>query len=176
MKTLLIAVPPENRTMVSDAAAGEFNVVIVTSLQKARQALLNKIDAIVCGVHFNEGNMLAFLDEVRANAKTKNTPFLCVKDSNGRLHPASYAATKVICEQREVEFIDVTQMIEQFGREHVYGELRKRLHHILAGPYREGTAPPPEMDYMHRDATLQPPPSLNLSSNEVKRRRSRDTP
>ncbi|MDB5822034.1 MAG: hypothetical protein JWR21_738 [Herminiimonas sp.] len=132
MKTLLLAVRPEDRELVVDAAGGEFNAVIVTSLAEARSALAGQIDAIVCGVHFNEGNMLSFLDEVWADVKSKNIPFLCVKGAAGRLHPESYAATKMICEQRGVEFLDVTQMIEDMGRDHVYEKIRKRLHDILA--------------------------------------------
>jgi hypothetical protein len=134
MKTLLFAVRPEDRDLVTDAAAGEFDFVIVTSPAEAHAALAGHIDAIVCGVHFNEGNMLAFLDDVRTNAKTERTPFLCVKGADGRLHPESYAATKMVCEQRGVEFIDVTQMIKDLGRDYVFGELRKRLHAILAKP------------------------------------------
>jgi CheY-like chemotaxis protein len=134
MKTLLLAVRPEDQELVSDAAKGEFDVVLVTSLAQARTALAGDIDAIVCGVHFNEGNMLSFLDEVRANAKTVNTPFLCIKGTDGRLHAESYAATKMICQQRDVEYIDVTQMINDLGRGYVYGELRKRLHDILSKP------------------------------------------
>lgn len=162
MKTLLVAVQEEDQELVSDVAAGEFDMVVVTSLPEARKALLGSIDAIACGVHFNEGNMLSFLDDVRANPKTENTPFLCVKGSDGRLHPASYVATKVICGQRDVEFIDVPQMIKQFGREHAYGEVRKRLHDILAEPSRDegGTTPLAGTDYKHSETPSQSPPSL----------------
>jgi hypothetical protein len=134
MKKLLLAVRPEDQELVLDAAADEFDAVIVTSLAEAQTALAGQVDAIVCGVHFNEGNMLSFLDDVRATARTAKTPFLCVKGADGRLHPESYAATKMVCQQRGVEFVDVTQMIADLGRDHVYGELRKRLHDILADP------------------------------------------
>ncbi|MDB5824588.1 MAG: hypothetical protein JWR21_3292 [Herminiimonas sp.] len=140
MKTLLVAVQKVDWQIVSNAARGEFNIVMATSLAEARNALRCKINAIVCGVHFNEGNMLSFLDEVRLNPGTADIPFVCVKGSAGRLHPESYVATMMVCRQREVEYIDLTQLIDQYGREHAYGEMRTRLHEILSGPSSERTA------------------------------------
>lgn len=158
MKTLLVAVQEVDRHVVSDAAGGQFNIVTATSLLEARIAMRCNIDGIVCGVHFNEGNMLSFLDDVRLNPKTANIPFVCVKGSAGRLHPESYVATMMVCRQREVEYIDLTQMIDQYGCEHAYGEMRKRLHDILSEQSRERTAslPAPGVD----EGTGEPPASV----------------
>lgn len=132
MKTLLVAVQAEDRDQASAIAAYEFRIYLASSPREALSMLdAVGIDGIVCGVHFNEGNLFEFLRLVRRHPRGASLPLMVVKVLDGRLHPESYRAVEMACEEEGIPYLDAGDLIRQCGTEAGYAKLRERICELL---------------------------------------------
>jgi hypothetical protein len=132
MKKLLVAIRPEDYTMLSDALGDEFDMTVCHTLADAKAALGSHINLIICGLHFDDGNMFPLLEHVRANPATSVTPFFCVKGAGGAMSPAIFKSVIIATERMGADgFVDVARLRGQLGDAHTYAVLREELHRIL---------------------------------------------
>jgi PleD family two-component response regulator len=81
---VLVAVVHDNQERIGRILAGH-ELVFVTTCDEARSLLeMEKFGLVVLGVHFDESQMFSLLGDIRAHAKYRKVPILCVLDSWGR--------------------------------------------------------------------------------------------
>lgn len=62
-----------------------YELKVVRTLGAAMSALdENEFGIVIIGVHFDESRMFALLGEIRAHAKGRKVPILCVRDRGSR--------------------------------------------------------------------------------------------
>jgi CheY-like chemotaxis protein len=82
---ILIAVDDDNRERLTRVLEGH-ELVFVADGDEARECLENHRFGLVClGVHFDESQMFSLLGDIRAHAKYRKVPVLCVLGSWGRM-------------------------------------------------------------------------------------------
>jgi len=108
---LLVAVTMLGYAHVSRALRGTFDLVPVFSRTQALTAIKQGgIDAIVCGVHFEESRMLDFLVAVKAVAP--EMPFVCCQLLTTNLSESSLGAAVSAAEsQGALGFIDYNAVL-----------------------------------------------------------------
>ncbi|GIZ50483.1 hypothetical protein [Noviherbaspirillum aridicola] len=87
MKTLLVAVDRNDAPEMRAALGDEFELRFCHTLQAARTGL-DGIDAVLCGLHFDEGKLFALLEMLNAAPLSPRPRILCIKDAGGPLSPA----------------------------------------------------------------------------------------
>lgn len=132
MKTLLVAVTPQDGDHASVIAAYQFRIYLAFSMAQAMSTLgCGHIDGVVAGVHFNDGDVFEFLRAVRASPCFSEMPFIVVRAAQGRLHEDSYRAIQMACEHEDVVYLDVVDLVERFGLHAGHAELRRRVQEIV---------------------------------------------
>lgn len=132
MKTLLVAVTPQDHDQASVIAAHQFRIYIASSTNEALSMLgCGDIDGIVAGVHFNDGNVFEFLRTVRTNPNYSKIPFIVVRAAHGRLRQDSYRAVEIACAQEGVAYIDGVELVARLGEDAGHAELRRRVQEIV---------------------------------------------
>src|SRR5688572_6953017 len=82
---ILVAVDPDNRDRLTRVLEGH-ELVFVETGNEARIQLERERFGLVClGVHFDESQMFSLLGDIRAHAKYRKVPVLCVLGSWGRV-------------------------------------------------------------------------------------------
>ena len=82
---ILVAVGGDNRDRLTRVLEGH-ELVFVEDGDQARECLENHPFGLVClGVHFDESQMFSLLGDIRAHAKYRKVPILCVLGSWGRM-------------------------------------------------------------------------------------------
>ena len=82
---ILVAVGQDNRERLARVLDGH-ELVFVETGDAAREQLENERFGLVClGVHFDESQMFSLLGDIRAHAKYRKVPVLCVLGSWGRM-------------------------------------------------------------------------------------------
>ena len=130
------------RVLIADNAAGyaalarilgdEFTPVPVHTLidaldllQSHAVATHNRIDAIVCGLHFEGSQMLRFLECVKAYQPTRAIPFIGCRALATALRDTALGATREACEALgAMAFIDLTERQHAAGEEKAAVEFR----------------------------------------------------
>lgn len=84
LKILIAISNPELQEMVSNILQ-RHELRIVSSVDRAVDALCPDLDLILCGLHFDRGRMYEFLKHAKASPVVKAVPFLCVQLSSGIL-------------------------------------------------------------------------------------------
>lgn len=111
MKTILIAVAPEDSPVVSAIVGTEFNVVMCHTLRDATANLKDNIGLIACGVHFDHGNMFELLRTAKTNQATQSVPFFLVLKENTSHSPAVIHGIRSAAELLGVDiFIDLSAL------------------------------------------------------------------
>lgn len=81
---ILVAVVHDNQERIAGILAGH-DLKFVTTSEEARSLLeTEKFGLVVLGVHFDESQMFSLLGDIRAHAKYRKVPILCVLGSWGR--------------------------------------------------------------------------------------------
>jgi PleD family two-component response regulator len=82
---ILVAVVHDNKDRIRRLLEGH-DVVFVNTCDEARSLLeAEKFGLVLLGVHFDESQMFALLGDIRAHAKYRKVPVLCVLGSWGRM-------------------------------------------------------------------------------------------
>jgi hypothetical protein len=132
MKKLLVAIRPDDIHIMEDVLAAEFQIILCHTLADARSALAESLDAIVCGLHFDDGNMFELLQLVRSSPATKTAPFFCIKGVGGELSPSIFKSIVIATEKMGADgFVDISDLAARLGERQAYDVVREALHHLL---------------------------------------------
>jgi hypothetical protein len=90
MVRLLIAIRPSDTGLLLQSFGKDCDVVVCTTLERARLALVQSatFDAILAGVHFDEGRIFDLLRLTKSDPRTRAIPFFCVAVSGHDLSAA----------------------------------------------------------------------------------------
>jgi DNA-binding NtrC family response regulator len=82
---ILVAVDNDNRERIGRVLDGH-ELVLVETGEQARSLLeKEKFGMVILGVHFDESQMFSLLADIRAHAKYRKVPILCVLGTWGRI-------------------------------------------------------------------------------------------
>jgi hypothetical protein len=82
---ILVAVIPDKQDRLTRVLSGH-DVRCVDSCNEARLLLeRQELGIVILGVYFDESQMFSLLGDIRAHARYRKVPILCVLDSRGRL-------------------------------------------------------------------------------------------
>jgi PleD family two-component response regulator len=82
---ILVAVVHDNKDRIHRLLEGH-DLVFVNTCDEARSLLeAEKFGLVLLGVHFDESQMFSLLGDIRAHAKYRKVPVLCVLGSWGRM-------------------------------------------------------------------------------------------
>lgn len=82
---ILVAVVHDNKERIERVLAGH-GLTFVANCDEARSLLeKEKFGLVMLSVHFDESQMFTLLSDIRAHAKYRKVPILCVLGSRGRL-------------------------------------------------------------------------------------------
>ena len=136
---------PRRRVLIADDPAGyaalalvlgnEFTLVPVYTLNEALDLLQNtaaspnrRIEAIVCGLHFEGSQMLRFLECVKAYRPTQAIPFIGCRALATALRDSSLSAMREACEALgAIAFIDLPELQDRSGAEKAAVEFREAV-------------------------------------------------
>ena len=82
---ILVAVGPDNRDRLTRVLEGHELVFVETGNEARIQLERGRFGLVCLGVHFDESQMFSLLGDIRAHAKYRKVPVLCVLGSWGRL-------------------------------------------------------------------------------------------
>jgi hypothetical protein len=81
---ILVATSPDHQEIMS-AILKDNDLTFVNSIDQARSALSPNFNLIICGLHFENGQMYDFLKFSKAYQLTTDIPFLCIQLTGGIL-------------------------------------------------------------------------------------------
>jgi hypothetical protein len=132
-KRILVAVRHAGLKCICDALGSEFDVSVVHTVEEAQSRLVDDISAIVCGVHFDGGQMLDFLAYVKSRPDTRAIPFFVALGSDrgysGPIVNAIRIATGVLGSQG---FIDLSGFMNAAKQEQAYQNFRFGIREIAS--------------------------------------------
>ncbi|MBV9191534.1 MAG: response regulator [Betaproteobacteria bacterium] len=134
-RRVLIADDPAGYAALALVLGNEFTLVPVYTLTEALDLLQNaavarnrRIDAIVCGLHFEGSQMLRFLECVKAYRPTQAIPFIGCRALATALRDPSLAAMREACEALgAIAFIDLPELQSRAGAEKAAVEFREAV-------------------------------------------------
>lgn len=134
-RRVLIADDPAGYTALALVLGSEFTLVPVYTLTEALDLLQNaavargqRIDAILCGLHFEGSQMLRFLECVKAYKGTQGVPFIGFRAHATQLRDPALMATREACEALgAVAFIDLPELRHRTGAEKAAVEFREAV-------------------------------------------------
>jgi len=134
-RRVLIAEDPAGYAALALVLGNEFTLVPVYTLNEALDLLQNaavarnhRIDAIVCGLHFEGSQMLRFLECVKAYRPTQAIPFIGCRSMATALRDPSLSAMREACEALgAIAFIDLPELQDRSGAEKAAVEFREAV-------------------------------------------------
>ncbi|HTM59852.1 MAG TPA: response regulator [Burkholderiales bacterium] len=134
-RRVLIADDPAGYAALALVLGNEFTLVPVYTLTEALDLLQNtavarnkRVDAIVCGLHFEGSQMLRFLECVKAYRPTQAIPFVGCRSLSTALRDPSLSAMREACEALgAVAFIDLPELQSRAGTEKAAVEFREAV-------------------------------------------------
>lgn len=132
LKRLLVAAAPESILAVSRALESHFTLIGAGSVAEAQSRVVQGIDLILCGLHFDEGRMFDLLRYVKANPATKSIPFLCIKSGDGTLSPALLESVEIASKALGADgFVVLHDWKKDFGDDAAYEKLRHLINRLI---------------------------------------------
>jgi hypothetical protein len=130
-KRILLAERPGAIDTASHALGSDFDLVLSTSLDHARQLLETPFDLIACGSHFDDCRMFDLLRYCKALPNTKPIPFLCLRVTGGALDDTAYQGVDIASRAfGAIGFVDLFRWREMFGHDRAHEELRSLVEMI----------------------------------------------
>jgi len=134
-RRVLIAAEPAGYAALALVLGNEFTLVPVYTLNEALDLLQNtavarnqRVDAIVCGLHFEGSQMLRFLECVKAYRPTQAIPFIGCRAHATVLRDPSLSAMREACEALgAIAFIDLPELADRSGAEKAAVEFREAV-------------------------------------------------
>ncbi|HEV2608635.1 MAG TPA: hypothetical protein VGU61_00090 [Noviherbaspirillum sp.] len=126
-KTILIAEEPHMISALRLALGDAFDITDSTSFADAAyQIEIKHFDAILCGLHFDEGRMFDLLNLVKTQEGTKDIPFVCINALNTALSDAVIRVVEVAANATGTHsFIEFSKWRKELGDEAACAKLRE---------------------------------------------------
>lgn len=141
-RILAADVPNEHRTL-QKVLDGLVTLVPVTTIDDALSALHASIDAIICGIHFDESRMFDLIRMAKAEMSTRSVPIICYRDLESGLSPALFESLEIACRAQGAEsFVDLYALRERLGAAQADEEFRR----IVMASVATGRAGKPQAD------------------------------
>ena len=129
MRLLVCASAREFRS-VREALDCSVQLSFATGFDEALALARAGTDRILCGAQFDESRMLDLLAALKADARTRSIPCLCVR-AIAVTPESSPADTAVACQALGAVFIDLEGWRQQWGRRNA----AERLQTVIRQPY-----------------------------------------
>ena len=134
-RRVLIAADPAGYAALALVLGNEFTLVPVYTLNEALDLLQNtaiarhqRVDAIVCSLHFEGSQMLRFLECVKAYRPTQAIPFIGCRPLATVLRDPSLSAMREACEALgAIAFVDLPELQDRSGAEKAAVEFREAV-------------------------------------------------
>jgi PleD family two-component response regulator len=125
-KTILIADESQGIPALRLALGDAFDVTVSTSFTDALHQLdIKRFDAILCGLHFDEGRMFDLLNAAKTRQSTKDIPFVCINALNTVLSDAVIRVVEVAANATGTHgFIEFSKWRKELGDEAAFAKLR----------------------------------------------------
>jgi hypothetical protein len=134
---ILCAVVPNSILLHSEVVQPLYDVTIVTTLCEAYAALASvHFNLIVCGVHFDDGQMPLLLHHCRSEPRLNAIPFVGFRAHAGRLPEATYAHIREMTNLLGAVYVDLVHWIDTRGRERALSDLNG----VIATLLRDSTS------------------------------------
>lgn len=102
----------------SSVAGVGLELVPCVTLETAKAKAHDRIDLVLCGLHFDESRMFDFLRFMKADPALKSIPFLCIKSLEGKLEPTYSESIRIATQALGAEgFFDLWELNKKLGRE-----------------------------------------------------------
>jgi len=132
-KSILLAIRPDDRALVSAALGSEFNIVVCHTCKEAEAALHQDLALIACGVHFDHGAMFDLLRAAKANLDTQSVPFfLLIADGSKYSEPVLKGIRTAAKVLGATALVDLSKLKLQLGEKQAYEALRHVVNDALA--------------------------------------------
>jgi hypothetical protein len=117
----------------TSVTGANFLLVPCMSLASAKASVYDKIDLIVCGMHFDDSRMFDLLRFVKADPEIRTIPFLCVKAVEGSLDATFYQSVKIATQALGADgFFDLSELRKKLGEEQALEEIGKYISHLVS--------------------------------------------
>lgn len=135
---ILCGVLPDSIIRRSNVLQPLYDVTFVTTLDEARDALAaNNFDLIICGVHFDDGQMPLLLQYCKTEPRLNHVPFVGFRALGGRLPESTYAQIRKMTTLLGGVYVDLFHWIDTLGRERALSDLKG----VIATLLRDSASP-----------------------------------
>jgi CheY-like chemotaxis protein len=130
---VLAADMPQGIQTLRNILGDSVELVTAASLPMAEAILADQqVNAIICGIHFDDSRMFDLLAFAKAHPSTKAIPFLIFRDIESKLDRTFARSIQISAEiQGAVGFIDLYHLKEKHGTEFADIHLRKIIFAML---------------------------------------------
>ncbi|WP_334189304.1 hypothetical protein [Noviherbaspirillum sp.] len=125
-KTILIADEQQDIPVLRLALGDAFDVTVSITFNDALHQLeTRRFNAILCGLHFDEGRMFDLLNLVKSRQNTKDIPFICINTLNTVLSDAVIRVVEVAANATGTHgFIEFSKWRKELGDDAAFAKLR----------------------------------------------------
>jgi hypothetical protein len=132
MKKLLIGTREDLQPSVGKALEAYFELVYCRTLPEAKHALRRGADAILCELHFGEGELFDFLEHAKGQPESTLIPFICLHGSPQGLSRPLRQSVEIATRALGAElFIEISQWRAELGDEKAFEKLRGAIDELL---------------------------------------------
>lgn len=132
-KKVLVAIRPEDLSVVSAALGSEFDVVVAHSLEDAKAQLGKQVGLIACGVHFDNGTMFDLLHAAKADPKTRAIPFFLLTGEAASFSKPIMTGIRTAAKLLGAAgFTDLAKLKADVGEQQAYERLRQVVREALS--------------------------------------------
>jgi hypothetical protein len=135
---ILCGVLPDSIVRRSNVLQPLYDVTFVTTLEQAHAALAaDNFDLIICGVHFDDGQMPLLLQHCKTEPRLQPVPFVGFRALGGRLPESTYVQIRKMTTLLGGVYVDLFHWIDTRGSERALSDLKG----VIATLLRERTSP-----------------------------------
>ncbi|HEY8607728.1 MAG TPA: hypothetical protein VIM12_11505 [Noviherbaspirillum sp.] len=133
MRTLIVAVHPDNASLLCPALAPAFRLRVCHTLPAVREALqAGDADGVVCGLHFDDGRLFSLLEALGAGEDSRRLPVLCVNAGATPLSAATRNSITISTGKLGARgFFDLGDARVEHGQARACAMLRDMVHGLL---------------------------------------------
>jgi CheY-like chemotaxis protein len=123
---VLIAAEAHSLKPIARPLERDFELVFASSLAEARSMAPQKIDLIICGLHFDESRMFDFLRYVKADPDTRSIPFISVKATGADLSRTILQGIEIACKALGADqFIELSEWERKYGESEAHAKFQQ---------------------------------------------------
>ncbi|MDB5824564.1 MAG: hypothetical protein JWR21_3268 [Herminiimonas sp.] len=129
---ILCGVLPDSIIRRSDVLQPLYDVTFVTTLDEAHTALASiNFDLIICGVHFDDGQMPLLLQHCKSDRRLNAVPFVGFRVRGGRLPESTYVHVREMTTLLGGVYVDLVHWIDSRGLEAALSDLKAEIATLL---------------------------------------------